>query len=170
MKLQMNNYGLHTIRFIVLLLLQVLILNNMLFMDFLKPFMYPLFVILLPLNINKIQALFLAFAMGLSVDFFENTGGVHAAACLVIAYIRPLVLRFSFGINYDYQTLKFYNEGFKQRFNYLAIMVFSHHLVMFALEAFSFKHILYILKSTLFSGIFSLFLMLLFIQLIRKKK
>ena len=166
----MNNYAVHGIRFIILLLLQVLILNNMLFMGFLKPYFYPLFVILLPLNLNKIQALFLAFVMGLSVDFFENTGGVHAAACLVIAFVRPLVLRFSFGINYDYQTLKFYNEGFKQRFNYLAIMVFTHHLVMFALEAFSLKHSLYIVKSTLLSGLFSLFLMLLFVQLIRNRK
>ncbi len=166
----MSNYGLHFVRFVGLILLQVLILNNMLFLDFLKPYVYPLFIILLPLNINKIQALFLAFFMGLSIDFFENTGGVHAAACLVIAYIRPLVLRFSFGINYDYQTLKFYNESFNQRFTYLAIMVFTHHLIMFSLEAFSITHLIYILKSTFFSGAFSLCLMLLFIQLIRNKK
>jgi rod shape-determining protein MreD len=137
---------------------------------FVNPYLYPLFIILLPLNLNRIQALFLAFAMGLSIDFFQDTGGVHAAACLVIAYVRPLVLRFSFGINFDYQTLKFYNEDFKQRFNYIAIMVFMHHLVMFALEAFSFQHSLLILQNTLYSGLFSLLLMLLVIQLIRKEK
>lgn len=166
----MSKYGLHILRFIILLLLQVLILNNIMLFGFVNPYIYPLFVILLPLNLNQIQALLLAFAMGLSVDFFQDTGGVHAAACLVIAFIRPLVLRFSFGINYDYQTLKFYNEGFKQRFNYLAIMIFSHHLVMFALEAFSLQHVMMVLKNTLYSGLFSLFLMLLVIQLIRKDK
>ena len=166
----MSNYVLHIVRFVSLILLQVLIFNNMLFLDFLKPYVYPLFIILLPLNINQIQALFFAFFIGLSIDFFENTGGVHVAACLVIAYMRPLVLRFSFGINYDYQTLKFYNESFNQRFTYLAIMIFTHHLIMFSLEAFSFTHVIYILKSTFFSGAFSLCLMLLIIQLIRNKK
>lgn len=166
----MSNYGLHILRFVILLLLQVLILNNIKLYGFVNPYIYPLFIILLPLNLNQIKALFLAFTMGLSLDFFENTGGIHAASCLVIAYIRPLVLRFSFGINYDYQTLKFYNEGFKQRFNYLAIMIFAHHLVMFSLEAFSFQHAMLVLKSTLYSGLFSLFLMLLIIQLIRKEK
>lgn len=166
----MTNYSMHILRFVVLLLLQVLILNEVMLFGFVIPYIYPLFIILLPLNLNQIQALFLAFVMGLSVDFFEDTGGVHAAASLVIAYIRPLVLRFSFGINYDYQTLKFYNEGFKQRFNYLAIMIFSHHLIMFSLEAFSFQHVVLVLKNTLYSGCFSLFLMLLVIQLIRKER
>ena len=166
----MNNYGLHILRFVSLVLLQVLILNNIMLFDFVNPYIYPLFVILLPLNLNQIKALILAFVMGLSIDLFQDTGGVHAAACLVIAYLRPPVLRFSFGINYDYQTLKFYNEGFKQRFNYLAIMIFMHHIVMFSFEAFSFQYALLILKNTLYSGLFSLFLMLLVIQLIRKDK
>lgn len=166
----MSKYGIHLLRFVVLLLLQVLILNNVMLFGFVNPYLYPLFVILLPLNLNQIQALFLAFAMGLSLDFFEDTGGVHAAACLAIAYVRPLVLRFSFGINYDYQTLKFYSEDFKQRFNYLAIMIFTHHFVLFSLEAFSVQKIVLILKNTLYSGIFSLFLMILVIELIRKDK
>lgn len=165
----MTNYGLHFVRFILLILLQVLILNNIMLFGFITPYVYPLFIILLPLNINHIQSLFLAFVFGLCIDFFQDSGGVHAAACLVIAYIRPLVLRFSFGINYDYQTLKFYNEGFKQRFNYIGIMVIAHHLVMFSLEAFSFKYAVMVLKNTLYSGLFSLFLMLLIVQLIRKK-
>lgn len=164
----MTNYGLHILRFVLLLLLQVFILNNIMLFGFINPYLYPLFIILLPLNLKPIPTLLLAFAIGLSLDFFEDTGGVHAFACVVIAYLRPLILRFAFGINYDYQTLKFYEEGFKPRFIYISIMVFTHHLVLFSLEAFSFQHTLMVLKTTLYSGLFSLFLMLMALQLIRK--
>lgn len=165
----MTNYGIHILGYIFLLLLQVLILDNVMLFGFINPYLYPLFIILLPLNLKPIPTLLIAFAMGLSVDVFEDTGGVHAFACLVIAYVRPLILRFAFGINYDYQTLKFYDEGFKPRFIYIAIMVLIHHLMLFSLEAFSFQHVVMVLKNTLFSGLFSLVLMLLAIQLIRKK-
>jgi rod shape-determining protein MreD len=107
----MNNSIKHIARFIGFVLLQVLVLNHVLLYGYVNPYLYVLFIILLPLNQSKIKTLFFSFLLGLSIDFFSDTGGVHAMACLFTAYVRPLVLRFSFGINYDYQTLKFYEEG-----------------------------------------------------------
>ncbi|MGM0635363.1 MAG: rod shape-determining protein MreD [Bacteroidota bacterium] len=166
----MNSTLIQIFRFVILVLLQALVLNNVLFLGFINPYLYPLFIILLPLNLNQIQALFYAFLLGLSVDFFDDTGGVHAGASVLIAYVRPIILRFSFGINYDYQTLKFYNEGFKQKFIYIFLMVFVHHLAMFALEYFSLQHIKEILINTVFSSIFTILLMLITISLIRKSE
>lgn len=166
----MNSSLKHSLRFIGLLLLQVLVLDNLLLFGFVNPYLYVLFVILLPLNMGKIQAMSLAFLLGLCVDIFSDTGGVHAAACLVAAYLRPLVLRFSFGINYDYQTLKFYQEGFKERLTYVALIVFVHHLVLFSMEAFQLKLWKFVLTNTLYSFTFTTVLVMLIIALIGKEK
>ncbi len=166
----MNSSLKHSLRFIGLLLLQVLVLDNLLLFGFVNPYLYVLFVILLPLNMGKIQAMSLAFLLGLCVDIFSDTGGVHAAACLVAAYLRPLVLRFSFGINYDYQTLKFYQEGFKERLTYVALIVFVHHLVLFSMEAFQLKLWKFVLTNTLYSFTFTTVLVMLIIALIEKEK
>lgn len=166
----MNSSIKHSLRFFGFVLLQVLVLNNVLLLGFVNPYLYILFIILLPLNLSPIQTLLFSFLTGLSIDFFSDTGGVHAMACLLVGYVRPLVLRFSFGINYDYQTLKFYNEGFKQRFTYIGLMVFIHHLVLFSMEAFQLKLWRFIVLNTFYSFIFTTLLSLLVISLLANKK
>jgi len=166
----MNNSIKHIARFIGFVLLQVLVLNHVLLYGYVNPYLYVLFIILLPLNQSKIKTLFFSFLLGLSIDFFSDTGGVHAMACLFTAYVRPLVLRFSFGINYDYQTLKFYEEGFKQRITYVSLLVLVHHLVMFSMEAFQLKLWKFVVFNTLYSFIFTTALSMLVIALIGNKK
>lgn len=156
-------------RFVFLILLQVLILNNINFLGFLNPYLYVLFIILYPFNANQTLFLVLSFFLGLGVDLFEDSGGINAAACLVAAYIRPTVLRFSFGVSYDYQTIKFSSTPIGSRISYVAIIIFTHHFVLFLLEYFSFAHFLLILEKTLFSGIFSLILIFLTLALFNRK-
>ncbi len=156
----MNNseiFG-NAIRFIVLVLIQVLLLNHINFLDYINPYLYILFILLFPIDGNKTLLIFLSFILGLSVDMFGDSGGVHAAACVSIAYIRPLILKFSFGVSYEYNMVRLNKTALLERLIYIALMVLIHHLVLFSLEIFSFSHILLILKSTLFSGIFSIVL------------
>ena len=157
-------------RFVFFVLLQLFILDNILFLGYVNPYLYILFILLLPISISSIQALLLAFLVGLSIDFFHNSGGVHAAACLVMAYFRPFALRNAFGINFDFKTLKFYDEGFKPLFVYVSIMVGIHHLVMFSLEAFNVELLSRVIKQTLYSGIFSITLILIVLYLIKPSK
>lgn len=142
-------------RFVILVLLQGLVMSNINFLGYINPYLYILFILLLPVNLDQTKVLLLAFLLGLSIDFFQDSGGVHAAACLVIAYLRPLFLRFSFGITYEHQTMKFRNTLFGERLQYVLLMVFTHHFVLFSMEIFNFQHLFLILKNTLFSGIFS---------------
>lgn len=165
----MRTYLINSIRFIILVLVQVLILNQFDVFGYVNPYIYPLLIILLPFDINSIQKLFLAFALGLSIDFFEDSGGIHAAATLVIAYLRPLYLRNAFGLSYDYQTLKFYDAPFRSRFVYVSLMVLTHHVVLFSLEIFSVNHLLYLLEKIAYSSIFSILLIIIILNLIRKK-
>ncbi len=157
------------LRFIGLILIQVLVLNNINFMGYVNPYLYILFLLLYPFNTNQSLFLFLAFLLGLSVDIFEDSGGIHAAACLVAAFVRPNLLRFSFGISYDHQTLRLAATPLGARISYVVLMVAIHHLVLFSLEMFSFSHIILVLKKTLFSGIFTVIVILLSIALFSKK-
>lgn len=166
----MNNVVIsNTLRFIFLILLQVLLLNNINFLGYVNPYLYVVFIILFPFNASQTLLLFLSFLLGLGVDLFEDSGGINAAACLVVAYIRPAILRFSFGVSYDYQTIKFSNTPLGSRISYIAILVFVHHLILFSLEIFSFAHLLLLLKKTLYSGIFTIILIFLSLALFSRK-
>ena len=158
------------VRFIVLVLLQSLVLNNINFLGYINPYIYILFVILFPVKNNRMLFIFLSFLLGLSVDLFLDSGGVHAAACVTIAYVRPLILKFSFGMIYEHQTIKFSNMEFGQRLTYFAIITFIHHLLLFSLEIFNTSKILLILTKTLFSGIFTVLLCLLITVLFSSRR
>lgn len=159
----------NTARFIVLVILQVLILNNINFAGYINPYLYVLFLLLYPFAGNQSLFLFLSFLLGVSIDVFEDSGGINAAACLVAAFVRPNLLRFSFGISYDHQNIRLANTPFGSKLSYVFLMVLIHHFVLFSLEMFSLSHILLILKKTLFSSLFTVILILLSLSLFSKK-
>ncbi len=168
--LKMNNEVSSNIaRFIVLVLVQVLILNNINFLGYINPYIYILFIILFPIKNNRLLFIFLSFLLGLMIDIFLDSGGVHAAACVTIAYIRPVLLKFSFGMIYEHQTIKFSSTELGQRLTYFSIIIFIHHLILFSLEIFNSSKIILVLKKSLFSSIFTLILCLLITILFSKK-
>ncbi|MCP9199673.1 rod shape-determining protein MreD [Gramella sp. GC03-9] len=156
-------------RFVILIFLQVLILNNINFAGYINPYLYVLFILLYPFTGNQSLFLFVSFLLGVSIDIFEDSGGINAAACLVAAFIRPNLLRFSFGISYDHQNIRLANTPFGSKVSYVFLMVLVHHFVLFSLEMFSLNHILLILKKTIFSSIFTVILVLLSLTLFSRK-
>jgi len=166
----MNSAALNIVlRFIVLALVQVLVLNHVNFLGYINPYLYILFIILFPINNNRILFLFLSFLLGLVIDMFSDSGGVHAAACVSIAYLRPVVLKFSFGALYDHQAIKFGNMEFGSLFGYVSILTITHHLILFSLEIFNVSKIMLTLQKTLFSSIFTILLCIIIIFLFNKK-
>lgn len=158
--MQTKEIIINIVRFILLVFLQVFLLNNINLGGYINPYIYILFILLYPSDGNKTLLIFLSFLLGLSVDIFEDSGGVHAAACTFVAYIRPVILKYSFGISYEYNSVKLEKAALTEQLVYIASIIILHHFVMFALEIFSFEHTLLLLKSTLFSGIFTLVLIL----------
>ena len=144
--------------FILLVLVQVLILNHINFLGYINPYVYILFIALYPIKNDRIVFLFLSFLLGLSVDIFSDSGGIHAAACVTIAYVRPLVLKWSFGTVYEHQTIRFNNVDFGAKLMYISILTVIHNLILFLLEIFNFSEILLTLQKTLFSSIFTILL------------
>jgi rod shape-determining protein MreD len=82
------------VRFIVLLMVQVLVINQIELTGYVNPYIYILFIMMLPINMNKHMVLLLSLLMGLSVDIFSNTVGMHTSACLLIGFLRPYLLHF----------------------------------------------------------------------------
>lgn len=159
----------NSIRFIVLVLAQALILNHINFMGYINPYIYILFIILYPVKNDRLLFIFLGFLLGLSVDMFSDSGGVHAAACVLLAFIRPAVLKSVFGALYEHQTIKFDQITFSQKLVYISLLTTIHHMVMFLLEIFNISQIIFILQKTLFSSIFTIILSILITIIFSRK-
>ena len=160
----------NTARFILLLAAQVAIFNNINFLGYINPYPYILFIILFPVNGNKYGLLVAAFLLGLIMDMFLNSGGVHATSCLVLAYFRPAIFKFSFGLSYEYQTVKINDVLTPERFSFIFISVVLHHLILFVLEIFTFEFFWSIMVKTLFSTLFTIIISILIIYLIKPNK
>ena len=155
--------------FVLLVLLQVLVFSNMYIGPYV-PYVYVVFIITFPIKSERTVFLLSSFLLGLSLDFFFSSGGVHAAACTIIAYVRPQVLKFSFGRSYEFQTIKLSKASKPAKFAYFSILIIIHHLVLFLLETFNLSFILYSLKSTLFSSVYTILLSLVLVSLFSKTK
>lgn len=161
---------LNMFRFVSLLALQVVIFNNMNLFGYITPYPYILFIMLYPVNGNKSGLLFSSFLLGIVMDLFCNSGGIHATACLVLAYFRPYVFKFAFGLSYEYQTIKINDSLSPERFSFILLSVVIHHFTIFILEAFQFNFILDILLRTLASTVFTIIICIILIYLIKPNK
>ncbi len=158
------------VRFILLLAAQVVIFNNFNFLGYINPFPYLLFIILFPVNGNKYALLASSFLLGITMDLFCNSGGVHAAACVTLAFIRPSLFRFSFGLSYEYQTVRINDTLTPERFSFIFLSVLIHHLILFILEVFTFEYLWDIILRTIISTLFTIIICILIIYLIKPSK
>ncbi|MBC7846658.1 MAG: rod shape-determining protein MreD [Flavobacterium sp.] len=157
-------------RFLLLLAVQIIVFNNMNFLGYISPYPYILFIILYPVNGNKFGLLFASFLLGIIMDMFSNSGGIHTTACLVLAYYRPYLFRFSFGLSYEYQTVKLNDVLTPERFSFILLSVVIHHFVLFIMEAFKISFFWDILIRTLFSSLFTIIICIIIIYLIKPNK
>jgi len=145
--------------FIFLLFLQVFVLNNILFLDSINPYLYIVFVFLYPLKKNRTSFLFYSFLLGLLIDFFSDSGGIHAFSILYIAYIRLFFVKIYFRkVSADYPFFKLKSESIGKVFNYTVTLTVIHHLIYFSFVNFSFQNLSNVFLNTLFSSIFTLVL------------
>lgn len=168
----MNNEGLNSfIRFIVFLLLQVLVLNHFNLFGFINPLVYIVWVILYPIHKSKTALLLFSFLLGLSVDFFSDSGGINAAATLFIAYFRLPILNMVLGkSDFDHVLFNLRNIPLIKSITYISLITFIHHFIIFGLEYYSINAILTILYNTFITGFFTITLIVLGVILFTNKK
>ncbi|MEE9406862.1 MAG: rod shape-determining protein MreD [Polaribacter sp.] len=155
----MNKTFQFVLLFFFLLFLQVFVLNNIQFLGYVNPYLYIAFIFFYPLKENRFAFLFFSFLLGISVDFFSDSGGIHAFSILTIAYIRLFFIRVFFRkLPTDYPFFNLHSESFGKVFNYVITLTVIHHLILFSFANFSFQNISHVLLNTLFSSIFTLIL------------
>ncbi|MXV51128.1 rod shape-determining protein MreD [Pedobacter sp. HMF7647] len=160
------------LRFFLLLFIQVFLLKNFGYYNLATPFLYILFILLLPFNTPNWLLFVLAFLTGLTVDAFYDTLGVNAAACTVLALVRVLF------ISVTVQRDGFDNEpepslgimGFRWFFFYAVILTLVHHTTLFFLETFHFDEIQYTLMRIVLSSVPTILLMLVYEYIFYRKK
>ena len=150
------------IRFVLLVAIQVFFLKNFGYYNLASPFLYILFILLLPFGIPNVLLFILAFGTGLTVDIFYDTLGLNAAACTVLAFVRIIF------ISVTVQKDGFDNEpdpslgimGFRWFLFYAAFLTIIHHLVLFTFETFRFTDFAYTMIRVLLSSLSTVVLIL----------
>ena len=168
----MNKTVLQIIRFVVLVLFQVLVINHIRLGGYVHPYIYMLFIMLLPFNTPKWQLLVLGFALGLTVDLFTGTPGLHAGATTLMAFCRPSIIQRISG-NQKFENIPEPNLGQLDGmwfFRYVLCLVFVHHFALFFLESFSIRLIGQVLLRILLSVPVSIFLIMMILYIFKSEK
>jgi len=152
----------YAVMFISLVLIQVLIFNQVQFSGFLNPYVYILFIILLPLSTPRYAVLILGFFLGLVIDIFSNSLGIHSAATVFIAYLRPLIIRIISNREDDKNDYPGLHQNKLTWFiSYVTIMVLLHHITLFYLEVYTFANFFNTLYRVILSSLFSIIIIVL---------
>lgn len=176
----MNQYIKYFIQFFLLLLFQVLILNNV-FLNWWSqpggfpvfiPFIYPLFVLLLPFETPVWLLMVAGFICGCIVDSFMNTPGMHAFALVLTAYLRTNVLLALLPKNmkeYHHLSPSVKTMGWPPFLTYSAFLVLIHHTVFFIIEVWSLSNFGYLLLKILASTLTTMLLIGVYLLLFSRR-
>jgi len=163
------------IRFMLFILVQVYVLNTIPHLHrFIVPYIYFLFILWLPFNVSRMTLLIVGFLTGITLDFFMMTPGLHAAACVLIAYLRPFVISIlspkdASGFNYGEPSPK--AMGWTPYLVYTFILTVFHHSYMVLLEWLSFGSFLsFLIKVIATTGISMLLIITTELLFTRKAK
>jgi len=144
----------------LLILFQSLILNNINFGGYINPYLYILFVIFLPFETPKWLVLILGFALGVGIDSFANTLGMHTSASVFLAFCRAYLLKLieprdGYPFN-SYPNLR--TMGLTWYLSYALTLILMHHIFLFFVESFKFTDFFSTLGRTFASTFFTLVL------------
>jgi rod shape-determining protein MreD len=157
--------------FILLIILQVFLFNNIQFSGYVNPYVYIMFILLLPVEIPSWLLLLLSFLMGLMIDSFSGSPGMHTSATVLAGFVRPYVLRVisprdGYESSSDPSMLVY---GFRWFLIYSIIIVSIHHIALFYLEVFRLSEFFRTLLRVILSSVFSITFILL-IEFYRRGK
>lgn len=168
----MNKSALQVIRFVVLVLFQVLVVNHIRLGGYVHPYIYLIFIMLLPFNTPNWQLLVLGFTLGLTIDLFTGTPGLHAGATTLMAFCRPSIIRLISG-NQKFDSIQEPSLGQLDGIwflRYALIMVLIHHFALFFLESFSFQLLGQVLLRITLSVPVSVFLIMMILYIFKNEK
>ena len=146
-------------RYALVMMLQVLLFDQLQLWGACHPYIYVLCLLMMPITLPHSADMFIGAAVGLIMDVFSNTLGVHMAACILLMFVRPYLIGV---IVNDKDRL---NEqislraiGIEALIKYVVILVIMHHFAVFSLAAWSWSHIGFVLLETAVSSCITIIL------------
>ncbi|MCS6934984.1 MAG: hypothetical protein NZM35_07525 [Chitinophagales bacterium] len=161
------------LRFILLLLSQVLIISNINFSTYVNPYVYPLFVLLLPFEMSRLALMMAGMLSGFALDIFLGSIGMHAAAGLALGYFRPLLIKLITPTGTEFEVSpNIYAQGTTWFIIYCGTATLLYLLFYFILEEVTLRNVLHLLLKVILSTLVSVIFMILFVYLFssRRKK
>ncbi|MEQ1623223.1 MAG: rod shape-determining protein MreD [Sediminibacterium sp.] len=153
------------IRFALFILFQVFILNEVPPLhQFIIPYIYFLYILWLPFNTNRFVLLLISFAFGITLDYFTGSAGLHAAPCVLIAYLRPFLLNLLIPqdtTEHSYLEPSIKSMGWAPYSLYVTLLTFIHHFLLVLIEWLQFGNFVYFLGKV--AGTTAVSLLLIFI-------
>lgn len=148
-------------RYILVMILQVLLFDQLQLLGVCHPYIYVLCLLMMPITLSHSADMIIGAVVGLIMDIFCNSMGIHTAACIFIMFIRPYLIG---AIVNDKDRL---NEqislrslGMEALLRYVVILVVIHHLIVFLLAAWNWAHIGFVLVETLVSSLVTIFIII----------
>lgn len=158
------------VRFVVLLLLQVLLINNLQFLGVCHPYIYLLGLLALPPVLPRWADMLIGVGVGLLMDVFCNSLGVHIAACVMVMYMRPyLVNRYVADMDRFNKEVSIGSIGLLNFVLYTVFLVLVHHTIVFYLTAWSVQHFWFTLLEVVVSSV-TTFVLIMAYALISEKR
>lgn len=158
------------IRFILLILFQVIVFNHINFFGYINPMIYVSWVILFPIEKGKSKILITSFLMGLIIDMFSDSGGIHTMSLVLIAYFRlnflQMIMRKT---DFDYLLFNIKNIPLTQSLLYITSLTLLHHFILFNLIYFNLTQISQIISNTILTSLLTIILCFFGILLFIKK-
>ncbi len=160
----MNSIVKNIFRFIILIFIQVYVLDKIHLHQMVTPYLYIIFILWLPFKINRVSLMFVSFLLGFTVDSFRHHPGFHAAACVLMAYVRPFMVNLMIpqqGAETNYDEPSFRSMGGMMPYLiYAGVLILLHNSWLFLLEAWQFADGWYFFIKTIVSTGISLLLIL----------
>jgi rod shape-determining protein MreD len=164
----------NSLRAILFLLVQVYVLNKVPPLHrFITPYIYFLFILWLPFNTPRAGMLIIAFLYGLALDWFTQTPGLHAAACILIAYVRPFLISLLLpqeGAEISYVAPSPISMGWAPYSVFVLVLTIMHHVYLVFLEWLQFGDFWFFTGKILATTAISLLLILLTELLFNRKQ
>ena len=155
--------------FILAIFLQVLVFEAWDFLGYIDPIFYLLFIIIYRFDKSQNQLILLSFTLGIIIDLLTQNPGSNTISCLIISYIRPFLINFSFGVNADISNGMISGTRIENRILFSGLVIIIHHLIYFSISYFSFLSYIPIIKNTILTSLLTSVLIAISLGFISKR-
>ena len=150
-------------------LLQITVFESFDFLGYIDPIFYLIFILIYKFDGNHIKLILLSFSLGLIIDLLTQNPGSNTISCIIIAYIRPLLINFSFGVNSDISNGMVSGTRIENRFLFVVLIILIHHFIYFSISYFSYSALISILRDTFLTTLLTIILIGITLGFISKK-